>query len=362
MDKIRVGVIGIGNCFSGLWQGIEYYRKNTKKKNIGLMHAKIGCYGLDAIEFVAAFDVDTNKIGKSLNKACYTAPNLVKWVPLPHSSTIVQEAPAFDGVGYYLQNHIPVKKNQNPVILRKKIIQYLKKTRTEIIVNYLPVGSERATKFWADIALEVKCAFINCIPIFIASNEVWAKRFAAANIPLIGDDIKGQVGATIVHRVLTKLCADRGVVIDNSYQLNVGGNTDFLNMKEAERLISKRISKTQAVISQLRSKENTKNFYIGPSDYIPFLGNTKLAFVKITGRMFADIPFSIDLKLEVDDKANSAGVVIDAVRLAKLALEKNIGGYMDFSSYFMKHPLIQKSDDEAARIVEKFITFCTVKK
>ena len=362
MDKIRVGIIGVGNCFSGLWQGIEYYRKNTKNKAIGLMHAKIGRYGIDALEFTAAFDVDTNKIGKSLNKACYTKPNLVKWVPLPRSSIIVQEAPVFDGIGYYLQNHIPIKKNRNPAILRKRIIQYLKKTRTEIIINYLPVGSERATKFWADIALVSKCAFINCIPIFIASDQEWVKKFAKANLPLVGDDIKGQVGATIVHRVLTKLCADRGVIIDNSYQLNIGGNTDFLNMKEAGRLISKRISKTKAVISQLRAKENINDFYIGPSDYVPFLGNTKLAFIRIVGRMFADIPFYIDLKLEVNDKANSAGVVIDAVRLTKLAMEKNIGGYMDFSSYFMKHPLMQKSDDEAARIVEKFIAFCAGKK
>lgn len=240
-------------------------------------------------------------------------------------------------------------------MLREKILEEIKKTKTEILLNYLPVGSQKATEFWAAIALDAGCAFINCIPVFIASDQQWVRRFEKAGLPLVGDDIKGQIGATIVHRVLTKLCMDRGAKIENSYQLNVGGNTDFLNMKEAERLISKKISKTEAVLSQLNEGGRDIDFHIGPSDYIQFLGNTKLAFIKLSGKLFGDIPFSIDLKLEVDDKANSGGVIVDVVRLTKLAIENQLSGYMDFSSYFMKHPLVQKDDKEAKDIVRDFI-------
>jgi len=354
--KIRVGVIGVGNCFSGLIQGIEYYRKRPDKKAAGLMHQKIGPYNFTDIEFTSAFDVGENKIGKPLEKAVFTEPNLVKWTRLPKNRTIVKESPILDGVGIYVENKIkPVKKPAPPEELRKKIKQEIKKSGTEILVNYLPVGSQRATEFWAEIALETKCAFINCIPVFIASDKKWVKKFRRAKTPVIGDDIKGQIGATIVHRVLARLADERGATIDKTYQINVGGNTDFLNMLEKSRLESKKISKTRAVESQICQGPKNSAIYIGPSDFIPFLSNTKLAFIRLEGRMFADIPYSVELRLEVDDKANSAGVVIDAIRCAKLALNRKIGGYLDVSSYFMKHPLVQKSDEEARKIVENFI-------
>ncbi len=354
--KIRVGVIGVGNCFSGLIQGIEYYKKNRTKEPIGLMHLKIGPYSFEDIEFVAAFDVGANKIGQALDKAVFASPNLVKWTKLPKSKVIVGESPVLDGVGFYVENKIKPLAKSTPIdILEKQIIAEIKKSKTEILVNYLPVGSQKATEFWAKIALKTGCAFVNCLPAFIASKEDWAKKFKEKRIPIIGDDIKGQIGATIVHRVLARLCDDRGATIDKTYQINVGGNTDFLNMLERTRLESKKISKTQAVTSQISKDIHADKVYIGPSDFIPFLGNTKLAFIRIEGRMFADVPYSIELRLDVDDKSNSAGVVIDAIRCAKLALDRKLGGYQEVSSYFMKHPLIQKTDSEAKNIVEAFI-------
>ncbi len=354
--KIRVGIIGVGNCFAGLIQGIEFYKKNPKKQVIGLMHRQIGSYDFKDIDFVAAFDVGANKIGRSLNRAVYAAPNLVNWLKLAPSRTKVREAPILDGVGIYVVNKIkPLKNPTPPEKLRKRIIKEIKKTGVEILVNYLPVGSQLATEFWAEMALETKCAFVNCIPVFIASNKTWAQRFMKAGVPIIGDDIKGQIGATIVHRVLARLCDERGSQIKRTYQLNVGGNTDFLNMKELERLKSKKISKTESVVSQIKKELPAEDIYVGPSDFIPFLGNTKLAFIRLEGKMFAEIPYSMELRLEVDDKANSAGIVIDAIRLAKLALDRKIGGYLPVSSYLMKHPLQQKTDDEARQIVEEFI-------
>lgn len=244
MPKIRVGIIGVGNCFAGLIQGIEYYKKHPKKEPIGLMHQKIGPYGLFDLEFVSAFDVGAAKIGKSLDKAVFAEPNLVNWINLPKSKAIVKEGPILDGIGIYVLNKIkPLKNPTSPEKLRQPILDELKKSKTEILINYLPVGSQKATEFWADVALEAGCAFINCIPVFIASEEKWASRFAKKKLPIIGDDIKGQIGATIVHRVLAKLCDDRGTRIEKTYQLNVGGNTDFLNMKEQERLISKKLAK-----------------------------------------------------------------------------------------------------------------------
>lgn len=354
--KINVGIIGVGNCFAGLIQGIEYYKKN-RKKIIGLMHQKIGPYKFDDIEFSSAFDVGKNKIGKRLDKAVYASPNMVNWVKLPKTKTIVREAPVLDGVGIWVKNKVDPIKNRKPIeILKREIEKEIKKTGTEILVNYLPVGSQKASEFWANVALETKCAFVNCLPVFIASNKKWAKMFEKEKVPIIGDDIKSQIGATIVHRVLTKLCSDRGAVIDKTYQINVGGNTDFLNMKEQERLESKKISKTEAVTSQLSQSLKPKNIYIGPSDFIPFLGNTKLAFIRIEGRMFANIPFSIELRLQVDDKANSAGIAIDAIRLAKLALDRKIGGpIISASAYLMKRPPIQFSDEKARQMVEEFI-------
>ncbi len=353
---ILAGIIGVGNCFAGLIQGIEFYRQNPQKRVIGLMHRKIGPYDFNDINFVSAFDVGANKIGRTLDKAVYAQPNLVNWVKLPKLKTRVREAPILDGVGIYVLNKIkPLKKPTPSEKLREKIIKEIKNTGTETLVNYLPVGSQKATEFWAQVALETKCAFINCIPVFIASTAEWEKKFKEAGVPIIGDDIKGQIGATIVHRVLARLCDIRGATISKTYQLNVGGNTDFLNMKERERLKSKKISKTQAVVSQVKKPFKADEVYIGPSDFIPFLGNTKLAFIRVEGKMFAEIPYSLELRLEVDDKANSAGIVIDAIRLARLALDRKIGGYLDVSSYLMKHPLCQKTDDEARQIVENFI-------
>ena len=356
--KIKVGIIGVGNCFAGLVQGIEYYKKNKKEKIIGLMHQKLGIYNFDDIEFSSAFDVGKNKVGERLDKAVYASPNLVNWLKVPKSKTVVKEAPVLDGIGIFVENKINPVKNHAPIgKLEKEIEKEIKKTGTEILVNYLPVGSQKATEFWAKIALKTKCAFINCIPAFIASDKKWAKLFENEKIPIIGDDIKGQIGATIVHRVLARLCKDRGATIDRTYQINVGGNSDFLNMKEQGRLESKRISKTEAVTSQLGQNLNPENIYIGPSDFIPFLGNKKLAFIRIEGRMFADIPFSLELRLDVDDKANSAGIVIDAIRLAKLALDRKIGGpLISASAYLMKHPIRQFSDEKAREMVEQFIT------
>ncbi len=354
--KIRVGIIGVGNCFAGLIQGIEYYKKHKDKKPVGLMHPKVGPYDFKDIEFVSAFDVGANKIGQTLDKAVFAYPNLVKWTKLPKSKVIVKESPVLDGVGIYVENRIKPLKNPTPKEkLEKEVIKEIKKSKTEILVNYLPVGSQKATEFWADIALKTGCAFVNCLPAFIASNENWAAKFKRKRIPIIGDDIKGQIGATIVHRVLARLCDDRGTIIDRTYQINVGGNTDFLNMLERTRLESKKISKTEAVTSQISKDIKADKVYIGPSDFIPFLGNTKLAFMRIEGRMFADVPYSIELRLDVDDKANSAGVVIDAIRCAKLALDKRLGGYQEVSSYFMKRPLVQLPDDKAREIVEEFI-------
>lgn len=354
--KIRVGIIGVGNCFSGLIQGIEYYKKNRTKEPIGLMHPKIGAYSFEDIEFVSAFDVGANKINHTLDKAVFASPNLVNWVKLPKSKVKVSESPVLDGVGVYVENKIkPLKKPTPLPLLEKQIINEIKKSKTEVLVNYLPVGSQKASEFWAEIALKTGCAFVNCLPAFIASKEDWANRFKEKRIPIIGDDIKGQIGATIVHRVLARLCDDRGATIDKTYQINVGGNTDFLNMLERSRLESKKISKTQAVTSQISKNIQADKVYIGPSDFIPFLGNTKLAFIRVEGRMFADIPYSIELRLDVDDKSNSAGVVIDAIRCAKLALDRKLGGYQEVSSYFMKHPLVQETDSDAKRIVEAFI-------
>jgi len=355
--KIKVGVIGVGNCFAGLIQGIEYYKRNKGKKIIGLMHRKIGPYNFDDIEFSSAFDVGKNKVGERLDKAVYAKPNLVNWIKLPKVKTIVKEAPILDGIGIFVENKIKPIKNQKPIdVLEKEIEAELRKTKTEILVNYLPVGSQKATEFWTNIALKTKCAFINCIPVFIASDKNWAKEFKKEKIPIVGDDIKSQIGATIVHRILTRLCSDRGAKIDRTYQINVGGNTDFLSMLERSRLESKKISKTEAVTSQLKEKIKPENIHIGPSDFIPFLGNKKLAFIRLEGKMFANIPFSLELRLDVDDKANSAGIVIDAIRLVKIALDRKIGGpLISASAYLMKHPIEQFADEKAREMVEEFI-------
>ena len=370
-NRIKVGAIGIGNCFSGLIQGIELYRTILKDKEpTGLMNEKIGSYSIFDIDFVAGWDVGENKIIRSIISSIYQEPNLVNWID-PKSSlnkrsdwwkeclenSVVQEAPILDGIGIYVENKIkPISNPKSLYELEKEVIQEIKNKRVEILVNYLPVGSQKATEWWAEIALKTGCAFINCIPQFIASVPTWESRFKDKRIPIIGDDVKGQIGATIVHRILAWLVNNRGAKLERTYQLNVGGNTDFLNMKEQERLESKKISKTTSVQSQLSKELNSEHIYIGPSDFIPFLGNTKLAFIRLEGKMFAEIPFNMELRLEVDDKSNSAGVVIDAIRCAKLALDRKIGGNLEGpSAYFCKHPLEQFSDDEAKKMTDKFI-------
>ena len=359
-DKIKVGLVGIGNCFSGLIQGIEYYRKDPSQKVIGIIHQELSGYGIHDIDFVCGFEVGENKIGKTINEAIYEYPNLVEWIPkdeMPKTNAKVNEGPALDGVGIWVENRVkPIKSNKSESELAEEIKKVIKETGTEILVSYLPVGSEKATQFWAQMCLDTNTAFVNCIPSFIASGEEWGKKFAEKNIPIIGDDIKGQVGATIVHRTLVRLCNDRGTKIERTYQINVGGNTDFLNMKEQERLVSKRISKTESVQSQLDERLDDDQIYVGPSDFIPFLENTKLMFMRIEGRQWANIPYNMEVRLEVDDKANSAGIVIDALRLAKIALDRGIGGpLIPASAYLMKHPPQQMTDPQAKTACEEFV-------
>ncbi|MCX8166635.1 MAG: inositol-3-phosphate synthase [Candidatus Micrarchaeota archaeon] len=357
--KIRVGIIGVGNCFAGLYQGIDYYRMNPNEKKIGLIHEFIGPYSIFDIEFTSAFDVGKNKVGKKLHEAIYEYPNMVNWIDkqkITKSDTVVMPSPILDGVGLFVENKISPIESISIEKAREIISDEIKRTKTEILVNYLPVGSQKATEFFAEIALETGCAFINCIPVFIASNKTWVKKFENKNLPVLGDDIKGMIGATIVHRSMAKLCDMRGARITKTYQINVGGNTDFLNMKEQERLESKKISKTQSVTSQLSQNIDEENIYIGPSDFIPFLGNTKLAFIRIEGLMWANIPFNLEMRLEVDDKANSAGIVIDAIRATKLALDRGIGGALvSASAFLMKSPPIQYSDEQALQCFNEFI-------
>lgn len=358
--RIKVGLIGIGNCFSGLIQGIEYYKQNPSQQVIGIIHEKLAGYGIHDIDFVCGFDVGENKVGKPLNDAIYEYPNMVDWIPkdkMPKTDGMVYECPVLDGVGLWVEARVKPITNKKPVEqIAEDVKKIIKDTGVEIIVSYLPVGSDKATQFWAQICLDTNTAFVNCIPSFIASNPEWAKKFEEKNIPCIGDDIKGQVGATIVHRTLAKLCNDRGTKIEKTYQINVGGNTDFLNMKEHSRLISKKISKTESVQSQLDERLDDDQIYVGPSDYIPFLKNTKLMFMRIEGRQWANIPYNMEVRLDVDDKANSAGIVIDAVRLAKIALDRGVGGPIKpASAYLMKHPIEQTSDVEAKIACEKFV-------
>ncbi|MFB5603282.1 MAG: inositol-3-phosphate synthase [Candidatus Nitrosomaritimum aestuariumsis] len=359
-DRIKVGLVGIGNCFSGLIQGIEYYRQNPSQEITGIIHDNLAGYTIHDVDFVCGFDVGENKIGKPINEAIYEYPNMVDWIPkdsMPKSDAKVYESPALDGVGLWVENRIkPIKSNKTNEQLAEEIKKTIKETGTEIIVSYLPVGSDKVTEFWAQICLDTNTAFVNCIPSFIASDETWAKKFQEKNIPVIGDDIKGQVGATIVHRTLAKLCSDRGTKIEKTYQINVGGNTDFLNMKEQDRLVSKKISKTESVQSQLSTRLDDDQIYVGPSDFIPFLGNTKLMFMRIEGRQWANIPYNMEVRLEVDDKANSAGIVIDAIRLAKIALDRGVGGPIKpASAYLMKHPIEQMADVQAKADCESFV-------
>jgi len=354
MDKIKVAIIGVGNCASSLVQGVEYYKKCKDDEMIpGVMHADMNGYRISDIEFTAAFDVDSNKVGKDLSEAIFTEPNnTYKFADVPELGVVVQRGMTHDGIGKYLSRVI--KKHPSPTV---DVAQVLQDTGTEVVVNYLPVGSEFATKWYVEQALEAGCAFINCIPVFIASQERWQKRFEKKNLPIIGDDIKSQVGATILHRVLVNLFKDRGVKLERTSQLNVGGNTDFYNMLERERLESKKISKTRAVTSQLPYEIGEKNVHIGPSDYVPWLTDRKWAYIRLEGSSFGGVPLNIELKLEVWDSPNSAGVVVDAIRCAKIALDRGIGGVLEGpSSYFMKSPPEQYPDDVAKEMVEEFIS------
>jgi myo-inositol-1-phosphate synthase len=361
MGKIRVGVVGVGNCFAGLAQGIEYYKRNKTQK-LGLMHRKIGGYSIEDIDFVSAFDVGQNKVGKLLDEAIFSDPNYVKWVDSITccSNAKVGESPILDGVGIYVANMInPIKQTKKPKELEQEAVEEIERTKTRILINYLPVGSQKATEFWAKIALKTDCAFVNCMPVFIASKKVWMEKFEEKGLPVVGDDVKGVIGATITHRTLAKLCVDRGAVIDRTYQINVGGNTDFANMLERERLESKKISKTEAVQSLIPKEQRLadNDIYIGPSDFIPFLGNTKLAFIRIEGRMFANIPFNMEVRLDVDDKANSGGIAVDAIRCVQLALDKGVKGNLTYASaYLMKHPFVQMGDEEARQKLDEWIS------
>jgi len=352
-SKIRVGIVGAGCCATSLIQGIEFYRKSDEKGFVpGLMHLKLGGYHLRDIEFSCAFDVDANKVGKDLRDAIFEPiNNTIKIADVPKLGVKVSRGHTLDGLGQYYRQTIQ-ESTEKPV----DVAQMLKDTKTDILVNYLPVGSEEATKFYMTEALKAKVGVVNCMPVFIASNPVWNKKFADAGVPIIGDDIKAQVGATITHRVLTKMFSDRGVILDRTYQLNFGGNMDFMNMLERTRLESKKISKTGSVVSQLSHPIAPENIHIGPSDYIPWLKDRKWCHIRMEGREFGDIPVTIDMKLEVWDSPNSAGIVIDAIRCCKLAKDAGVGGQLEGpSSYFMKTPPVQYPDSEAKEMVEEFI-------
>jgi myo-inositol-1-phosphate synthase len=353
MGKIRVAIIGVGNCASSFVQGVEFY-KNAKENEFipGLMHVNLGGYHIKDIEFSAAFDIDKNKVGKDLSEAIYVWPNCTyKFCDVPKLNVPVHRGMTHDGLGLYLSKII--EKAPGPTA---DIVKILKDTKTDIVVNYLPVGSEEATKWYVEQILDAGCGLINCIPVFIAREKYWQKRFADRGLPVIGDDIKSQVGATILHRVLTRLFVDRGVKLERTSQLNVGGNTDFLNMLERSRLESKKISKTSAVTSQLDYDLGEENCHIGPSDYVAWLKDRKWAYLRMEGRTFGDVPLNIELKLEVWDSPNSAGVVIDAVRCCKLAMDNGLSGAIEApSAYFKKSPPKQYTDEQARQMVEEFI-------
>ncbi|MCC6906170.1 MAG: inositol-3-phosphate synthase [Anaerolineae bacterium] len=354
MGKVRVAIIGVGNCASSLVQGVHYYQNADEKDDIpGLMHVNLGGYHVRDIEFSAAFDIDVEKVGKDLSQAIFSGQNnTVKFADVPNLGVPVQRGMTHDGLGKYLKEKITKAPGSTA-----DIVQILKDTKTDVVINFLPVGSEQATKWYVEQILNAGCAFVNCIPVFIAREMYWRKRFEERGLPVIGDDIKSQVGATIVHRVLTSLFRDRGVRIERTSQLNVGGNMDFYNMLERERLESKKISKTNAVISLIDEEIDPQNVYIGPSDYVPWLTDRKWAHIRIEGRSFGDVPLNLELKLEVWDSPNSAGVTIDAVRCAKLALDRGMSGaVLGPASYFMKSPPEQYPDDIAREKTEAFIT------
>jgi myo-inositol-1-phosphate synthase len=353
MGSVRVAIVGVGNCATSLIQGVEYYKDADPAGNVpGLMHVEFGEYHVKDIEFVAAFDVDAKKVGFDLSEATQARENnTIKIADVPPTGVIVQTGNTLDGLGKYYRETI--EESDAPAV---DIVQVLKDTKADVLVSYLPVGSEEADKFYAQCAIDANVAFVNALPVFIASDPEWAKKFEDAGVPIIGDDIKSQVGATITHRVMAKLFQDRGVVLDRTYQLNVGGNMDFKNMLERDRLESKKISKTQAVTSNLNHDLGAKNVHIGPSDYVQWLDDRKWAYVRLEGRAFGDVPLNLEYKLEVWDSPNSAGIIIDAIRAAKIAKDRGIGGaLLSASSYLMKSPPEQRPDDLGREMLEKYI-------
>jgi myo-inositol-1-phosphate synthase len=353
MSSVRVAIVGVGNCAASLVQGVHYYRDADPSSAVpGLMHVQFGDYHVRDIEFVAAFDVDAKKVGFDLADAIKASENnTIKIADVPPLGVTVQRGHTLDGLGKYYRETI-TESDDEPV----DVVQVLRDTRADVLVSYLPVGSEDADKFYAQCAIDAGVGFVNALPVFIASDPEWAKKFEDAGVPIVGDDIKSQVGATITHRVLAKLFEDRGVVLDRTYQLNVGGNMDFKNMLERDRLESKKISKTQAVTSNIEHDLGIRNVHIGPSDYVQWLDDRKWAYVRLEGRAFGDVPLNLEYKLEVWDSPNSAGVIIDAVRAAKIAKDRGIGGpILSAASYFMKSPPVQYDDDTARTNVEAFI-------
>ncbi len=354
--KIKIAIVGLGNCASSLVQGLTYYKNaNGNQKIVGLMHTVLGGYKISDIEVVAAFDVNKTKVGKDVSEAIYAEPNnTVVFAKVPKTGVKVSRGMTHDGIGEYLKNVVIKAPGETA-----DIVKILKDTKTDVVISYLPVGSEEATKWYVEQILEAGCAFINCIPVFIASEPYWQKRFTEKNLPIIGDDIKSQVGATILHRTLVNLFLDRGMPIDRTYQLNVGGNTDFLNMLERTRLTSKKLSKTRSVTSQLKLRNldiASDDVHIGPSDFVPWMRDNKVAFIRVESRHFGDVPMNVEVRLSVEDSPNSAGIVIDAIRCAKLALDRGIGGpLIEPSSYFMKSPPVQFTDTEARQKLEDFI-------
>ena len=353
MGSVRVAIVGVGNCASSLVQGVEYYKDADPASRVpGLMHVQFGPYHVRDIEFVAAFDVDAKKVGRDLAEAIVASENnTIKICDVPPTGVTVQRGPTLDGLGEFYQEIITESDDQ-PV----DVVQTLRDVRADVLVSYLPVGSEQADRFYAQCAIDAGVAFVNALPVFIASDPVWAAKFTEAGVPIIGDDIKSQVGATITHRVMAKLFEDRGVELLRTYQLNFGGNMDFMNMLERTRLVSKKISKTQSVTSQIPHEMVKSDVHIGPSDHVPWLDDRKWAYIRLEGKSFGDTPLNAELKLEVWDSPNSAGVIIDALRAAKIAKDRGIGGpILSASSYFMKSPPVQYNDHDAHESVEKFI-------
>ncbi len=361
MSKIKIAIAGLGNCACSLIQGLEYYKSKNQDNCIGLMHWDIGDYKPGDIEVVAAFDIDQRKVGKDVAEAIFQPPNCTKIFcrEIPKTNVVVKMGRVLDSIAEHMKDYdddYTFVLSSQKESTKEELVQELKKSKADMFINFLPVGSEKAAKFYAETALEAEVGFINCIPVFIASDPEWSIKFEKKGIPIIGDDIKSQIGSTIIHRVLTNLFKKRGVKLMRTYQLNTGGNTDFLNMLDRSRVISKKTSKTEAVQSQTAVRLSNENIHIGPSDWVPWQKDNKLSFIRMEGNIFGDIPMNLELRLSVEDSANSAGIVIDAIRCCKLALDRNEGGVLYHpSAYFTKHPPIQYTDDEAYHLTEEFI-------